>query len=216
MNKLIQSIVQHPRFKTIALAPSTRLPLIQLLDVLFRKHPLNTCQPSHVQPLVSIYHGTLSQADYVLLSVFQLFEAERRTSIASLFLQWSPARSTSGAADSITSILTSLDSNMIFRTLGQFPCRRSFNSASVTSNSSSKEFNEDIYDSVFLLLLLGQFVIDAPELNAFQWVDLLRTNIACLPIICLASKDATMRTYAHAILGGLWTLIKVNLSPRSS
>ncbi|KZT38705.1 hypothetical protein SISSUDRAFT_1061745 [Sistotremastrum suecicum HHB10207 ss-3] len=210
VNKLIQSIVQHRRFKIIGLAPTSRLALIKLLDVLFRKHPLNTCQPSHVQPLVSVYHGTLSEADTILLSIFQLFETERRTSIASLFLLWSPSRLASGSAspDSITAILTNLDSNMIFRTLGQFPCRRTFQSRHLTSTSSSEESNDDIYDPVFLLLLLGQFIIEAPELNAFQWVDLLRTNIACIPIICLASKDASMRTYAHTMLGGLWTLIK--------
>ncbi|KZS90936.1 hypothetical protein SISNIDRAFT_487949 [Sistotremastrum niveocremeum HHB9708] len=208
VNKLIQSIVQHQRFKTIGLAPASRLALIKLLDVLFRKHPLNTCQPSHVQPLVSVYHGTLSETDTILLSIFQLFETERRTSIASLFLLWSPSRSSSGSTDSITAILTNLDSNMIFRTLGQFPCRRTFQSRHPTFSSSSEDSNEDIYDPVLLLLLLGQFTVEAPELNAFQWVDLLRTNIACIPIICLASKDASMRTYAHAMLGGLWTLIK--------
>jgi hypothetical protein len=47
--------------------------VVRFIVALFRLHPINTCQPSHVIPLLRIYGGTISASDRNQLSIFRLY-----------------------------------------------------------------------------------------------------------------------------------------------
>ncbi|KIK77335.1 hypothetical protein PAXRUDRAFT_17577 [Paxillus rubicundulus Ve08.2h10] len=63
VNRLLQNILQHQHFFRICGTEgnsSLKNQVTFLLDALFRLHPTNSCQPSHIEPLVRIYGGTMS------------------------------------------------------------------------------------------------------------------------------------------------------------
>ncbi|KIJ58797.1 hypothetical protein HYDPIDRAFT_33810 [Hydnomerulius pinastri MD-312] len=85
VNRLLQNILQHPSFYRLCGPdgkPSRKDSITRLLDALFHLHPTNTCQPSHAEPLLRIYGGTMSASDRRLLSIMRLFEAEKHTSVS--------------------------------------------------------------------------------------------------------------------------------------
>ncbi|KIK35713.1 hypothetical protein CY34DRAFT_16859 [Suillus luteus UH-Slu-Lm8-n1] len=92
VNRALQNILRHPQsFQLRGSEESSRRDLIIcFIAALFRLHPTNTCQPSHVIPLMRIYGGTISASDRNLLNIFRLYEAEKLTPILSILAKWSP------------------------------------------------------------------------------------------------------------------------------
>ncbi|KAJ7863151.1 ribosome 60S biogenesis N-terminal-domain-containing protein [Mycena olivaceomarginata] len=179
VNRYLQSIVQHPQFFKVCAAGAQKTPLrnqiIHALHVLFNLHPANTCQVTHVQPLVRIYHGTASTADRKLLSIFQLFESERKVSVASLLGQWSATQE-------------SLDAILVLRTCLHFPKWR----------------YAQLYDPVFLVLIFAQAMAEKIPESAFGWIELFRTNIVSLLIRAMSAKDQQLRAVTRSQLAALW------------
>ncbi|KAG6853529.1 hypothetical protein C0991_003449 [Blastosporella zonata] len=208
INRHLQSILQHASFFKYAGnmstdASSTREVIVQLLHTLFNLHPSNTCQASHVEPLVRIYRGTLSKADGLILSIFRLFEVERKMSIASLLCKWSatPNMLSSTSLEAIHS----LDAILLLRTCLSFPTWRNLEVLS-TEKASSHEVQ--LYDPIFLILLFAQMLAENPPESAFAWVEVFRTNIASLLIKALSSKNRAMRDIALCQLAGLWQYLE--------
>lgn len=199
-------MLQHPRMKSIATHPATRPSFIALLSTLFHKHPSNTCQPSHIYPLVDLYGGTLSHPDVLILSIFNLFERHRKISVSSVLTRWTvPATGSGSTSGSAFSSLTSLDPNMLFRAFSQFPRTRS-----CARKATPSEYKDDIYDPVFVLLLMARLPYETSNMKAMQWVELFRTNAVSVAALCLSSKDSSMRELAFKVLGTLWNSIQVN------
>ncbi|CAK5281477.1 unnamed protein product [Mycena citricolor] len=199
VNRYIQSIIQHPHFFRACNAPS-RDALIAVLHVLFNWHPANTCQPTHIQPLVPIYRGTASASDRKLLSILRLFEDERKVSIAAFLSQWSPSVDvpSTGALEAVQS----LDPVVVLRTCVHFPDWRKLAAGEAGVRESSS--HAQIYDPVFLILLFAHAMAeDVPE-SAFAWIQIFRTNVVSLVIRGLSSKDADLRHVAWAQLAALW------------
>ena len=178
--------------------------IVGLLLTLFNLHPHNTCQPSHVEPLVYIYGGTQSTADRQLLSIFQLFEEHRKTSVASIISRWSSSLDTTSSTP--LEALLSLDSIRVLRTCLVYPTGRAF--AQPVKYASSPN-HEQTYDPVFVMLLFGQMCSHSPPASALAWVELFRTNVVSLLIRTLSHKDNGMRNIALCNIAALWKCLQV-------
>lgn len=210
-NKHLQSIIQHPKFFSICnpSMPSTaRDKVIQLLRELFLVHPQNSCQPSHIEPLRTIYGGTLSTSDRMILSVFRLFEAHKKLSCASLLSTWSGSGDNC-SADALESLL-SLDAPKVFHTCLNFPRMLKFDLDHEYHDES--EFLEELYDPLFLNLVFAKVVSGSSPSSGLSWVQFFRTNIVCMVIRSLSSKDDAFRELALFNLSGLWKLLEVGRS----
>jgi nucleolar pre-ribosomal-associated protein 1 len=206
VNRHLQSIIQAPQFFKLSATQGSgsRDALVTLLHVLFNLHPANTCQVTHVEPLVRIYRGTLSPADGQLLSIFRLFEMQRKASVASLLARWSP--SANQLSSTSLEAVQNLDPILVLRTCLHFPRWRRLEEP-LTETASGHD--AQLYDPVFLILLFGQMLAETPPSSAFAWVEVFRTNIVSLLIKALSSKCAGIREVALCQIAALWQHIEV-------
>ncbi|KAF5371676.1 hypothetical protein D9758_003519 [Tetrapyrgos nigripes] len=207
VNRHLQGVVQNPVFFKLCSLPSletnsVREALIDVLYILFHLHPTNTCQPNHVEPLVQIYRGTVSTPDRKLLSIFQLFEVQRKTSTASLFDRWSanPDVASSSAIEAFQSV----DSILVLRTCLHFPHWRTYEEDFSEDGQASVSRDMNVYDPVFLILLFAHALTEDPPQSAFTWVQLFRTNMVGLIIMALSAKDERLRELAAPQIAVLW------------
>ena len=202
--------MQHPKFFAICnpdALPSPRNAVIRLLRELFFVHPQNSCQPSHIEPLRAVYGGTLSASDRTILSILHLFEVHKRISCASLLSTWSSSGDT-GSVDALDAVL-SLDAGKAFHTCLNFPRGLKFDLDHEYHDKS--EFREDLYDPLFLTLLFARVVSGNGPSSAISWVQFFRTNILCVVIRSLSSKDDVFRELAIWNLSGLRRLLEVRI-----
>ncbi|KAI0666153.1 ribosome 60S biogenesis N-terminal-domain-containing protein [Trametes maxima] len=207
VNKYLQTIVQHTRFYELCAVsvPSRettpRDAIIHFLHTLFLLHPNNTCQPSHVEPLRRVYGGSLGAADRRLLSIFKLFEATRKTSVATLLTQWS------GTADvqsrNSLEALQSLEPARVLKTCLEFPEWRK-----LEADCPTHALSEGLYEPSFVLLLFAQMLAESTPDSALMWVQLFRTNVFCLLLRMLSAKDAQMREIAWAQTASLYRTLE--------
>ncbi|KAK1230054.1 hypothetical protein PQX77_006870 [Marasmius sp. AFHP31] len=207
VNRHLQAIVQSPQFFKVCREGSSPLrdSVVGVLHALFYLHPANTCQTSHVEPLVHVYRGTLSLADLKLLDIFRLFETEKRVSVASLLARWSP---TDASSTSALEGLRSIEGSIVLRTCLRWPRWRKYDDEDEKKSSASRQTDVDLYDPVFLLLLVAHVFATDPPKSAVDWVEVFRTNIVGFLIRALSSKDNSLRMMAAAHLGVLWKLLE--------
>ncbi|TFK65850.1 hypothetical protein BDN72DRAFT_178326, partial [Pluteus cervinus] len=213
VNRYLQAVVQHQQFfklcnTPIGTGPQPRDAIVNLLHTLFFLHPSNTCQISHVQPLVQVYRGTLSTSDRKLLSIFQLFELERKLSAVSLLSRWSG--STNGLSSNSLEALQSLDPILVLRTCLHFPRRRRILEAPPEEREQVDFHEAQLYDPVFLILLFAHMLVDNPAQSHFAWVELFRTNVVALIIRTLSADDPQLREVALCQLAALWKNLEVS------
>lgn len=178
-----------------------------MLHVLFNLHPNNTCQPSHIEPLVFIYGGSLSLPDRQLLSIFQLFENQRKSSVVSVLARWaSDSKSTS--ATSLDALL-SLDPIRVLQTCLAYPMRRSLIE---TPHRTQHLYDAQVYDPVFVMLLFGHALLSSPPNSTLAWIELFRTNVVSLIIRSLSAKEEQLRRLALSQLTILWKCLEVRSS----
>ncbi|CAA7269153.1 unnamed protein product [Cyclocybe aegerita] len=206
VNKHLQSIIQHPHFfkicvSTLAKGLKAREVVVELLHRLFHLHPANTCQITHIEPIVKVYRGTLSRTDRRILSIFQLFEGQRRLSVTPLLSRWSATLGIS--SQTALEALQSLDPILVLRTTLQFPrWRRVDDQSSVKLPPDGPDVV--LYDSIFLMLLFSQMLSEQPPSSAFAWIELFRTNVVSLFIRALSAKDGRVRELALCQIVALW------------
>lgn len=204
VNRQLQAVVQHAQlYRAAGTASPARLPIIRLLHALFHTHRFNTCQPSHITPLIALYGGTLSQADQSLLSIFYLYEKQRKEPITSLLHNWSPSGATV-VSHNILDVVIDLDANKVFKSCINFPSRRD---PSAVLDKNLDDIN--LYDPLFLCLLASQLLIEHKSLSTTEWVQVFRSNIFSIIIRVLTSRNEEFRKIALAILGGLLIRVQV-------
>ena len=213
----MQNIIQHPYFHKLCTNDSPEVLLIrdaiiELLHSLFHLHPTNTCQITHVEPLVRIYRGTLSTSDLRILSILQLFETQRKLSVTSLLSRWSSSISNSSSQSALEA-LQSLDPILVLRTCLNLPRWRCVEDQSALIISTQ---DAQLYDPVFVMLLFGQMLADQPPSSSFAWLELFRTNVISLFIRVLSSKDSRMRELALCQIAALWKQMEVSGTCSSS
>lgn len=179
--------------------------VVQLLRELFFVHPQNSCQPSHVEPLRAIYGGTLSAPDRTILAIFHLFEVHKKLSCASLLSTWSSSGD-SCSTDALEAAL-SLDAGKVFYTCLNFPRGLKFDLNHEYYDKS--EFRQELYDPLFLNLVFARAVLGNSPSSVLSWVQFFRTNIVCVVIRSLSSKDDAFRELALSNVSGLWKLLEV-------
>ncbi|KAI0337320.1 hypothetical protein BDW22DRAFT_1383778 [Trametopsis cervina] len=205
VNRILQTILQHQRFLSIGRTIDTahnsaRDRLVAVLDLLFRLHPANTCQTSHVDALLPLYGGTMSGADCKLLGIFKLFEAIKKLPVSSLLSQWSSTPET--ASFTALESVQSLDSTRMLRTCLQFPQRASL------GQSDGQIDGENIYDPVFVVLLFSRMLDEGTPETASAWVQMLRTNIVSVLIRALSARNDDLREIAMVQLAGLYRALQ--------
>jgi nucleolar pre-ribosomal-associated protein 1 len=203
-NRILQAILHNEAFYDAASNPGSRGALVNVVHALFHLHPSNTCQPSHIAPLISVYRGTLDISDLKIFSLFQLFERERRYSCASILARWAGTAifSSSGALDAVTS----LEATRVIRLCTTWPTWRGVR---VNEPPKADATWDGLYDPVFILLLLGQVLADDKSKSPLDIIRIFRSNAPCVVILGLSSKQADMRRLSWAVLGGLVTSIEV-------
>lgn len=204
VNRILQAILHNEAFSDAASKSDSRAPLINAVHALFNLHPSNTCQPSHVTPLISVYRGTLDTPDLKILSLFQLFERERRYSCASIFARW-PGTTTpshSGVLDSLTSI----EAARVIHLCMAWPTWRGVGVGEPPKEDATWD---GLYDPVFILLLLVQVLADDKSKSPLDVVRIFRSNAPCVVAIGLSSKHDDMRKLSWAVLCGLAASIEV-------
>lgn len=214
VNRLIQSTVQHSSFFPFALNlanNSSRSSIIDLLHALFLSHPTNTCQPSHVSPLVRIYLGTQALPDRQLLSIFCLFELQRRISVASLVSRWSA--SPGSTSNNSGEALASLDASVASRTYTAFPQKRRMDVGNVALYRGLRAAH---YDPVFVLTLMGTCLVDGSITTPLGWSEVGRTNAMSIAIMATSSKDPGVRSLATTVLTGVWRGFQVRSNTATS
>lgn len=200
--------MQHPKFFIVcnpSALSTARGAVVRLLRELFYIYPQNSCQPSHIEPLRAVYGGTLSASDRTLISVLHLFEVHKKLSCASLLSTWSSSGDT-GPNDVFSAVL-SLDAAKVFHTCLNFPRGLKFDLDHEYHDQS--EFGEEMYDPLFLNLIFSRIVSGNSPSSVLSWVQFFRTNIVCVVIRSLSSKDDAFRKLALCNLSGLWKLLEV-------
>ncbi|TRM62838.1 ribosome 60S biogenesis N-terminal-domain-containing protein [Schizophyllum amplum] len=204
VNRNIQAIVQNPKFQRAAATSSpSREALVKLLYTLFQTHPTNTCQVTHVEPLLQIYRGTLSTSDRRILAIFQLFEEERNAPITSLLSRWSS--SSDLPSQTALEAVQSLDPILVLRTCLSYPKWRELSNP---VDERVATWEEPLYDPVFLMLLFAQMILECPPSSALAWVDMFRTNIVSLLIRMMSARDDELRELAANQLSSLWLCLE--------
>ncbi|THH28288.1 hypothetical protein EUX98_g5899 [Antrodiella citrinella] len=216
INKQLQTVVQHERLYELCGStvvqherlyelcgsnsrPELRLSIINLLHVLFHLHPTNTCQPSHIGPLVSLYGGTLSAFDVRLLSILQLYETTRKTSSAS----WLKSRGGSFETAQALTAIQVLDPNIVFRTCANYPQWRR-----LSLENEGAVADDTLYDPVYVILLVAQLLAEQGTYPALVWVQVFRTNVVSLLIRALSSTDGAIREVALVQITGIYWCIQ--------
>ncbi|KAF9445509.1 hypothetical protein P691DRAFT_805556 [Macrolepiota fuliginosa MF-IS2] len=206
VNRYLQSILHHPQFSRLANGTHSNTPrpfIVQFLHTLFNLHPTNTCQITQIEPLLQIYHGTLSKEDFLLFSIFQLFEIQRTTSLAPLFNRWSS--SVDITCSSALESLQSLDQARVFRATLHFPKWRRLRTNIEYEGSSH---DTKLYDPVFLMLLVHLTLSDNRPATGFGWIELFRTNVVGVCIRALSSKDLAVRNLGISQLASMLKCIE--------
>ncbi|KAI0092903.1 ribosome 60S biogenesis N-terminal-domain-containing protein [Irpex rosettiformis] len=201
VNRVLQTVLQHTKFETVARDPGIHSKLVTLLHTLFHLHPKNTCQASHVEPLLTLYGGTMSEADRKLLSIFKLFEKTKYVSIASLLVHWSatPGAPSSTALESVQSF----DAARMLRSCLQFPQR-------ISASDEAQAFadGENIYDPFFVILLFARMLGEGAPTTAPGWVQLFRSNVVSLLLRALSAHSDEVRDAALAQMAGLYNVLQ--------
>lgn len=117
----------------------------------------------------------------------------------------------SSSGDSSTnealSAVISLDAGKVFYACLNFPRGLKFDLSYDYRDRS--EFRGELYDPLFLNLLFARVVSGDSPSSALSWVQFFRTNIVCVVIRSLSSKDEAFRELALCNLSGLWKLLEV-------
>ncbi|KAG1888586.1 ribosome 60S biogenesis N-terminal-domain-containing protein [Suillus subluteus] len=207
VNRALQNILQHPQFlKLCGSEESSRRGLIiRFIAALFRFHPTNTCQPSHIIPLMRIYGGTISASDRNLLNIFRLYEAEKLTPISSILAKWSPSPgvSTSSPLDAIQN----MDPIRMLRTCHVFPIWRRM---SDEQEDEKVGLDEQVYDPLFVTLFVAQMLVHHPPASSLEWVQTFRSNVFSLLIRCLSAKDEKIREASLGLLARVWKSVELS------
>lgn len=220
----LQSIFSSKQLKTFSFSstsPTLKEGWVDLLVGIFKASPYASCQPNFIESLMPLYGATLSTADQKILSVFRLFETQRKVSSASMLRHWSAAQTTSSRG--LDAIL-SLDAQAVFATCCAFPLRRQLRESAASSWSAPTELQlwtpppgspdpSKLYDPAFVLPLYAS-VLGEGELRGLDWVEVLRSNVIGLAVCALSSRDASIRQLAAGVLAKTVEVISVSILDR--
>ncbi|KAF8548697.1 hypothetical protein OG21DRAFT_1489160 [Imleria badia] len=207
VNRLLQNVLQHQHFVAVCGKHGTssqRNQVTRLLDVLFRLHPPNSCQPSHIEPLFQVYGGTMSSPDRRLFSIMRLFEAEKCTSLSAFFSRWSP--SPDATVSDALEVVQNFDPIYVLRTCLAFPLWRRFGEEKGWGDGPA---DDSMYDPLVVIGLSAQMLVECPPITPLGWVKVFRSNVVSLLIRCLSSKDPNICETALCQIASLLEIVQL-------
>ncbi len=143
----------------------------------------------------------------MVLSLFQVFEQNRKLSVGSVLKTWAAGGTGSSKA---LDALTSLDAQRVFATCTAFPLRRSWRTNGLDASTSEDPLGEDLYDPLFLLALIS-FALNEGNVTGLDWVEILRSNVLGIAACALSSRDENSRAMGSYILAKTMSMISVSL-----
>lgn len=147
----------------------------------------------------------MSASDRRLLSIMRLFEGEKHTSLSALFSQWSPSPDVT-VSDALE-VVQNLDPVYMLRTCLAFPAWRRFGEEKGMRDSPA---DDSMYDPLVVIMLSAQILAVCLPTTPLGWVKVFRSNVVCLLIRCLSSKDPNMRETALCQIASLWENVQVS------
>jgi nucleolar pre-ribosomal-associated protein 1 len=206
----LSALLASSAINTLSETTSTaeaRLPFIGLYSALFYASTYVSCQPNFIEPLLSLYRGTMSEPDRKVLDMFLTFESVRKVSVASILRSWSSSGLT--GTERAFDAFTSLDAGKVNNTCALFPLRRQLGAPG--DQQKKVEFNERIYDPVLILALYGGTMTEK-GLSGLEWVEVMRCGGLGIIVCALSSRDRNMREYANWLLAKTFSAISVGAS----
>lgn len=170
---------------------------------MFHLHPANTCQPSHIHPLIAIYGGTLSLADRKILEIMRLFERQRNSSVAALLSQWSI--SPEAPSQNALAAVRSLEPARMLRTCLAYPSWLRLEDSALENHQEA----DQLYNPLFAILLFGHALEELRDAAGMVWVEVFRTNVVSVLLRTLSSKCDGLRELALGQLGRLCQALEV-------
>jgi nucleolar pre-ribosomal-associated protein 1 len=215
--KQLQTLLANRNFSAFssssAEAVALRPVVVAAIRALFDMSPATCCQPTHIEPLMTLYRGTPDETDQTILSIFHLFERHRRISVGSLLVSWSPDGAFAvGANHQPLDIVASLDPIKVLKTCATFPASRSLDLQEIDPDTT-----EGVYDPVYILSVYAAVLVEGElglgnELSGLDWVEVVRSNVLGLVICALSSRKADMREFASFLLSKTCYYINVRLA----
>jgi hypothetical protein len=69
--------------------------------------------------------------------------------------------------------------------------------------------DEQVYDPLFVILLVAQMLAHHPPASSLEWVQTFRSNVFSLLIRCLSAKDEKIREASLGLLARVWKSVEV-------
>lgn len=157
-------------------------------------------------------------SDQRILSIFTLFERQRKLSVRGIVARWAPSSSSlAGAVANGGSVglesLQNLDPILVLRTGLSFPVWRDLGDIVKAEDLGSGRkggisHEAQLYDPNFILLLLHHALSNGPPTSAIAWIELFRSNVVGLALRALSAKDGKVRELGMGSIVALWTLMQ--------
>jgi nucleolar pre-ribosomal-associated protein 1 len=157
-------------------------------------------------------------SDQRILSIFTLFERQRKLSVRGIVARWAPSSSSlAGAVANGGSVgleaLQNLDPILVLRTALSFPVWRNLGDIIKAEDLDSGRkggvsHEAQLYDPNFILLLLHHALSNGPPTSAIAWIELFRSNVVGLALRALSAKDGKVRELGMGSIVALWTLMQ--------
>ena len=69
--------------------------------------------------------------------------------------------------------------------------------------------DEQVYDPLFVILLVAQMFSLRPPVSSREWVQTFRSNVFSLLIRCISAKDEKIREASLGLLARVWKGVEV-------
>jgi nucleolar pre-ribosomal-associated protein 1 len=73
--------------------------------------------------------------------------------------------------------------------------------------------DEQVYDPLFVTLLVAQVLVHHPPASSLEWVQTFRSIVFSLLIRCLSTKDENIREASLGLLARVWKSVQVRVLP---
>ncbi|CAO1636111.1 unnamed protein product [Sympodiomycopsis kandeliae] len=223
---LFTSVLAHANFKAVTGSSSAdqesigRPIVISILHSFASRYPKRLLNGQNCRSLLDVYGGTLSFSDRLLFDLFKRFEAINQVTFASTAKYWSGTGSLSTSAPTSLEALLSLDPGRAFATCSAFPRERTYeyleagltfpkdlDSSDPTIKTRDETPQRELYDPLWILLLLSATMNEQEEITGLQWLSITRSNAIGVAVCALSSKVDSVRQFAVTVLGGIYSAL---------
>jgi hypothetical protein len=194
--------------------------ICRFIYLLMKTSPTTCCQIQYLTTLVSLYWGTTSKSDQLLLSALHLFETECGISIARHSFFWGPASSSLSphreeilasltvSNAPLSEIMASINPSWLTKSIEQFPVDLDYDKITSEEDLDKDEKEESVvYDPRFMLSFFASLFALGGQFNVRQWIELNGLGYTCL---ALSSLSESIRKAAFFVLDEFYGVFDVS------